>query len=155
MAGRGGYREPSNAKRAAVSNVRSGKRTDGGMGSKQRQKMLEVPSNGDRGYRKETASFVAPQGLAGQSAPSAQAVANQQRSAAERVIPLTSPTQRPGEAVTDGASVGPGYTPTAQFPERFAMINQYRDSLDTMAANAPEGFQIFMNAVYSQARNSG
>ena len=153
MAGRGGYREPSNAKRAAVSNPRSGKRTDGGMGSKQRQKMLEVPSNGEQGYRKETASFVAPEGLAGQSAPSAGAVANQQRRAAQ-VTPLTAPTTRPGEAVTEGASVGPGYTPESQFPERFAMINQYRDSLDTMAANAPEGFKIFMSAVYSQARNS-
>lgn len=150
---RGGYREPSNAKRAAVSNPRSGKRTDGGMGSKQRQKMMEVPSNGQQGYRKETASFVAPQGLAGQSAPTANAVANQQRRAAQ-VTPLGAPTQRPGEPVTEGASVGPGYTPTSQFPERFAMINQYRDSLDTMSANAPEGFKIFMNAVYSQARNS-
>lgn len=152
---RGGYQEPSNAKRAAVSNPRSGKRTDGGMGSKQRQKMMEVPSNGQQGYRKETASFVAPQGLAGQSAPSAAAVANQQRSAASRVVPLTAPSERPGEAVTSGASVGPGYTPEPQMPDRFAMINQYRDSLDTMSANAPEGFKIFMSAVYSQARNSG
>lgn len=140
---RGGYQPPSNAKRAAVSNPRSGKRTDGMAGT--RQKMQEVPSNGQYGYRQETASMSSPQGLAGGRPGAVQM---------PPVTPLFSATQFPDRPVTHGYSVGPGMTPEPQVNDRYAFINQYKDQLETMAANGSEGMNAFMNSVINLARNN-
>ena len=151
---RGGYREPSNEKRAAVSNPRSGKRTDGMAGT--RQKMMEVPSNGERGYRKETASFVAPEGLAGTPKSYADAARARVQNMTTPVTPLFAPTAYPERPVTNGFSVGPGVTPEPPVSDRFAMIQKYKDALDTMAAqdDTPESFKVFWNAVVGRARST-
>lgn len=142
---RGGYQKPSNEKRAAVSNPRSGKRTDGMAGT--RQAMREIPANGDYGSRIATAQATAgaPQGLAGNSTP---------RPAMPPITPLNAPTQFPERPVTHGHAVGPGYTPDPSIPDRFAKINQYKDMFDTIAADSPPAFQVFWNAVLSQSRNA-
>lgn len=144
---RGGYQPPSNEKRAAVSNPRSGKRTDGMAGT--RQAMREIPANGQYGERKATADATAgaPAGLAGNSTPMPRVNLNP-------VIPINAPTQFPGRPVTHGHRVGPGLTPEPVIPDRFAMINKYKNALDTVAADAPEGFQVFWNAVKAQTGRS-
>lgn len=149
---RGGYREPSNEKRAAVSNPRSGKRTDGMAGT--RQKMMEIPSNGQYGYRKETQSMTAPQGLAGTPQGYAEAAKARVANMSSPVTPLMSPTQFPDRPVTNGYSVGPGMTPEPQVSDRFQMIKKYQDAFNTIAAqdDAPEGFKVFWQSVLSQAR---
>lgn len=149
---RGGWNPPSNEKRAAVSNPRSGKRTDGMVGvGKTRQKMMEIPSNGQYGYRSQTASMASPQGLAGArpSGPNLQSLmAN-----ATPITPITAPTQYPGRPVTHGYSYGPGDTPTAPFPDRYAAIDKYRDQLETIAANSSPGFDLFYRTILGLARN--
>ena len=127
---RGGYREPSNEKRAAVSNPRSGKRTDGMAGT--RQKMMEVPSNGQYGYRSETASMTSPEGLAGTPKAFAEAAQARVRNMTSPVVPLTAPTQFSDRPVTNGFSVGPGMTPEPQVSDRFAMIQKYQDVFNTL-----------------------
>lgn len=148
----GGYRAPSNEKRAAVSNPRSGKRTDGMAGT--RQKMMEVPSNGEYGYRKETQGMTSPAGLAGTPQAYADAAKARVTNMSTPVTPLTAPTQFPERPVTNGYSVGPGMTPEPPVSDRFAMIQKYKDTLDTIAAqdNAPEGFKLFWRSVVAQAR---
>lgn len=145
---RGGYQKPSNEKRTAVSNPRSGKRTDGMAGTK--QAMRELPANGQYGARKGFADATsgAPAGLAGNSTPTPSVSA---RPAMPPLTPLNAPTEFPGRPVTHGYSVGPGLTPEPVMQDRFAKINQYKDAFDTIAADAPEGFQLFWNAVKSQA----
>ena len=145
---RGGYQKPSNEKRTAVSNPRSGKRTDGMAGTK--QAMRELPANGQYGARKEFSESTAgaPAGLAGNSTPRP---TMSSRPAMPPITPMNAPTQFPGRPVTYGHSVGPGFTPEPVLQDRFAKINQYKDAFDTMAADAPEGFQLFWNAVKSQA----
>jgi hypothetical protein len=142
---RGGYQKPSNEKRTAVSNPRSGNRTDGMAGTK--QAMREIPANGQYGARKEFSDSTAgaPAGLAGNSTP---------RPTMPPITPINAPTEFPGRPVTHGHSVGPGYTPEPVMQDRFAKINQYKDAFDTIAADAPEGFQLFWNAVKSQASGS-
>ncbi len=152
---RGGYRKPANP--APVSGPgRLSRRTDGGPGSK--QAMQAIPSNGQYGYRSETAAATSGAPLAGGAAPTSPvnvlAQGTQQMGAS--VTPIMSPTARPGEPVTDGASVGPGYTPETPIPNRFAMINKYADQLDTIAAqgDTPAEFKEFWNFVKTQARNT-
>lgn len=139
---RGGYQKPSNEKRTAVSNPRSGNRTDGMAGTK--QAMRELPANGQYGARKEFSDSTsgAPAGLAGNSTP---------RPKMPPVTPMSAPTEFLNRPVTYGHSVGPGYTPEPAIQDRFAKINQYKDAFDTIAADSPEGFQLFWNAVKSQA----
>ena len=151
--GHGGYRAPSNEKRAAVSTPRSGKRTDGMAGTK--QAMREIPSNGQYGYSKATADATQGAPLAG-ARPSGPSAAQMQRQAAAPVTPLMAPDAYPDREVTYGHSVGPGYTPEPQIPDRFAYIKQYKDVLDTAASqpNQSPAFQAFWNAVKTQARNS-
>lgn len=151
--GHGGYRKPSNEKRAAVSNPGSGKRTDGMAGTK--QAMREVPSNGQYGYATETARATQGAPLAG-ARPSGPSAAQMQRQAAAPVTPLFAPDQYPDRPVTHGASVGPGYTPEPPISDRFAYIKQYQQVLDTAAAQEGQSpaFQLFWNTVKAQARNS-
>lgn len=152
---RGGYRKPGNP--APVSGPgRLSRRTDGGAGSK--QAMREIPSNGQYGYRSETAAATAGAPLAGgASATTPVNVATQRsRNMASPVTPIGAPTARPEEPVTAGASIGPGFTPEATIPNRFAMINKYAEQLDTIAAqgDAPPEFKEFWNFVKTQARNT-
>lgn len=151
--GHGGYRAPSNEKRAAVSTPRSGKRTDGMAGTK--QAMREIPSNGQYGYSTETANATQGAPLAG-ARPSGPSAAQVQRQMANPVTPLTAPDAYPNREVTYGHSVGPGLTPEPQIPDRFAYIKQYQAALDTAAAQEgqSEVFRQFWNAVKTQARNS-
>lgn len=150
--GHGGYRAPSNEKRAAVSNPRSGKRTDGMAGSKQNvQRMQEVPSNGQWGYRKETAAATQGAQLAG-ARPTGPSPAQMTKTP---VVGLFAPDQNPDRPVTFGSSMGPGYTPEPQISDNLAMIKNYKDLLDTAAAqpNQSPAFIQFWNAVKAQARN--
>lgn len=149
---RGGWHPPSNAKRAAVSNPGSGKRTDGMAGTKQaRQKMMEIPANGQYGYRSETASMAAPQGLAAgrPGGVDLQSLIGN----AKPLTPITAPTQFPGRPVTHGYSYGPGDSPAAPLPSRFAAIDKYRDQLETMAANGSPGMELFYKSLMGLARN--
>lgn len=152
---RGGYRKPANP--APVSGPgRLSRRTDGGAGSK--QAMKEIPSNGQYGYRSDTAAATAGAPLAGGAAPTTpvNVTGQRARNMATPVTPIGAPTARPGEPVTSGASVGPGYTPEPSIPNRFAMINKYSDQFDTIAAqgDAPPEFREFWNFVKTQARNT-
>ena len=152
---RGGYRKPGNP--APVSGPgKLSRRTDGGVGSK--QAMRDIPSNGQYGYRSDTAAATAGAPLAGGAVPITPVNISAQRAKnmATPVIPITAPTQRPGEPVTAGATVGPGYTPETPIPNRFAMINKYADMLDTVAAqgDAPPEFKEFWNYVKTEARNT-
>lgn len=151
---RGGYRAPSNEKRAAVSNPGSGKRTDGMAGTK--QAMREIPANGERGYRKETADATQGAPLAGSRAQGPSAAQVRQSSMASPVLPINAATQREGVPVTNGFMTGPGVTPEPEVPDRFAMIKAYKDVLDTKAAQdgQSEGFKLFWKSVLSQARNN-
>lgn len=151
--GHGGYRAPSNEKRKAVSNPGTGNRTDGMAGTK--QAMRDIPSNGQYGYATETANATQGAPLAG-GRPSGPSAAKMQRQAATPVVPIDAPTQYEGRPVTHGSYVGPGYTPEQKIPDRFAMINSYKDMLDTAASqdNQSPAFKLFWNSVLSQARNS-
>lgn len=150
---RGGYRPPSNAKRAAVSNPRSGKRTDGMAGTaKTRQKMMEIPANGQYGYRSQTAGMAAPEGLAGSRPGTLPQGAVQ--TPAIPVTPLYSASQFPDRPVTHGYSVGPGLTPPPSVNDRFAFINQYKDQLETIGANSSIGVNSFLNSVINIARGN-
>jgi hypothetical protein len=151
---RGGYRAPSNEKRAAVSNPRSGKRTDGMAGTK--QAMREIPANGERGYRKETADATKGASLAGARPQGPSAAKVREATMASPVLPINAPTQNPGVPVTNGYMTGPGMTPEPAVPDRFAMIKAYKDQLDTQAAQDGQspGYIAFWKSVLSQARNS-
>jgi hypothetical protein len=151
---RGGYRAPSNEKRAAVSNPRSGKRTDGMAGTK--QAMREVPSNGQYGYRSDTAAATQGAPLAGSRSQGPSAAQVREASMANPIVPINAPTQNPGVPVTNGYMTGPGMTPEPEVPDRFAMIKAYKDVLDTKAAQdgQSEGFKLFWKSVLSQARNN-
>ena len=151
---RGGYRKPSEAKRAAVSNPGSGKRTDGMAGT--RQAMQEIPANGQRGYRKETAEATQGAPLAGARPQGPSPAQVRQASMASPVLPINAPTQQEGTPVTNGYMTGPGMTPEPEVPDRFAMIKAYKDVLDTKAAQdgQSEGFKLFWKSVLSQARNN-
>jgi hypothetical protein len=120
--------------------------------------MKEIPSNGQYGYRSDTAAATAGAPLAGGAAPTTpvNVTGQRARNKATPVTPITAPTARPGEPVTAGATVGPGYTPETPIPNRYAMINKYAELLDTMAAqnDAPPEFKEFWNYVKTEARNT-
>ena len=148
---RGGYRKPSNP--APVSGPgKLSRRTDGGPGSK--QAAMEIPSNGQYGYRAETAAATQGAPLAGGANPSTKVdVAKRQQAMANPITALDAPTAFPGRPVTHGSSMGPGLTPDYVIPDRFAMIKKYANQLDTIAAQAdvaPE-FQQFWSYVKTVA----
>lgn len=144
---RGGYQKPSNQKRTAVSNPRSGNRTDGMAGTK--QAMREMSANGKYGERKAFADQTsgAPMGLAGNSTPVRSAPMNP-------ITKMADPTAYPDRPVTYGHAVGPGFTPEPAISDRFAKINEYKDAFDSIAADSPEAFKLFWSSVVSQSRNA-
>lgn len=148
---RGGYRKPSNP--APVSGPgKLSRRTDGGPGSK--QAMQEIPSNGQYGYRADTMAATQGASLAGSATPTTTIDATKRaQNMANPVTQITAPTQFPGRPVTNGFSVGPGFTPEYTIPDRYAMIKKYAAQLDSMAAQpdvSPE-FQQFWSFVKSVA----
>jgi hypothetical protein len=151
--GHGGYRKPSNEKRAAVSNPGSGKRTDGMAGTS--QAMRDIPSNGQYGYATETKNATQGAPLAG-ARSSGPSQAQIQARAAKPVTPLFAPDAYPDRPVTHGYNVGPGYTPEPEISDRYAYIKQYQEVLDTAAAQEGQSpaFQSFWNAVKAQARKN-
>jgi hypothetical protein len=64
-------------------------------------------------------------------------------------VGLFDPTQRPGEPVTSGLSVGPGRTPPAQMAGNYDMIVKYMPALELMASqdDAPEPFKALVQYV--------
>jgi len=102
-------------------------------------KRTDIPANGDYGYRKETAEIKAGAPLPKPNRP--------------KVVPLNAPTEFPDQPVTDGLSVGPGFTPEPPVNNKYAMISKYMDRLDTLAAqpDAPEAFKVFLNFVKLEA----
>jgi hypothetical protein len=140
---RGGYRKPS--KPAPVSGPgKLSRRTDGGAGSK--QAMMEVPSNGQYGYRSGTMAATQGASLAGGAQPSTQVdVTKRAANMATPVTPIDAATAFPGRPVTHGSSMGPGLTPDYVIPDRYAMIKKYSTQLDSIAAQdeAPPEFKQF------------
>ena len=143
----GGMRTPSNP--APVSGPGSlSQRTDGGPQQVQAD-MSGMPYGENQEL--EAMQSAAPMS-ASTSAKSPRARQRQTKSAMEQVTPLFSPTQRPEEPVTDGASFGPG----AGMPPRPGMrsinntdaetLSKYLPSLLTMAESpeTPEGFKRFV-----------
>ena len=102
MAGRGGLQQPKNP--AAVSNPGSGRRTDGGAGSKSQP--VRVPSGGAYGQRQaaEAQQSAAPMAAGGPEGGPPQGAAPQGGGAAGGVF---GPSERPGEPATYGAMTGP------------------------------------------------
>lgn len=102
-------------------------------------KRTDLPGNGTYGSRKEINEIKS-------GAPMYQAPATQ-------VTPLLAPTNYPDQPITDGLSVGPGYTPPQPVANKYSMISKYMNKLETMAAqpDAPESFKVFLNFVKSEA----
>jgi len=143
----GGMRRPQNP--APVSGPGSlSQRTDGGP-----QQVLTDVSGMPYGENQELEAMQSSAPMsASTSAKSPKARQRQTKSAMEQVTPLFSPTQRPEEPVTDGASFGPG----AGVPTRPGMrsmnntdaetLSKYLPSLLTMAESpeTPDGFKRFV-----------
>lgn len=150
---RGGYRKPS--KPAPVSGPgRLSRRTDGGPGSK--QAMQAIPSNGQYGYRSETAAATQGAPLAGSATPITPVDAMKRaQNMANPITAIDAPTAFPGRPVTHGSSMGPGLTPDTVIPDRYAMIKKYSNQLDTIAAqdDTPPEFQQFWSFVKTVAGN--
>jgi hypothetical protein len=121
-----------------------------------KQAMREIPANGERGYRKETADATKGASLAGARPQGPSAAKVREATMASPVLPINAPTQNPGVPVTNGYMTGPGMTPEPAVPDRFAMIKAYKDQLDTQAAQDGQspGYIAFWKSVLSQARNS-
>jgi hypothetical protein len=100
--GRGGLQQPKNP--AAVSNPGSGRRTDGGAGSKSQP--LRVPSGGAYGQRQAATQQqqAAPMAAGGPTGTPSGSPAPQGAGAGAGVF---GPTERPGEPATFGAMTGP------------------------------------------------
>ena len=103
MAGRGGLQQPKNP--AAVSNPGSGRRTDGGAGSKSQP--LRVATGGAYGETKAATEQqqAAPMATGGPTGGPSGGAAPQGGGAPGGVF---GPTERPGEPATFGAMTGPG-----------------------------------------------
>jgi hypothetical protein len=131
----GGMRRPQNP--APVSGPgRLSQRTDGGP-----QQVLSDVSGLAYGENQamESLQSAAPMSAAGQTTPRATRRGGSgraaQRAAGRSMVPLMSPTQRPDEPVTDGASVGPGRGPATSRP-----VNPRLSSiLQRVAANDSTG----------------
>jgi hypothetical protein len=140
MAGKGGYQKPRNP--APVSGPgKLSRRTDGGP-----QAIANIGAGGKYGERKAMQEMQAAAPMAGNPAPVAPMQVPTKQTP---VTGLFEPTQRPGEPVTAGLSVGPGRTPVDQPTGKYDMVNKYMSQLDTMAAqpDAPPVFKAFVNFI--------
>jgi len=75
--------------------------------------------------------------------------------AASAAVPLFAPTQRPDEPVTDGATVGPGYTPVvSQNANRLSTILPYLPMLQeaTRWPDTPDTFKALVRYLQGQPR---
>ncbi len=104
--GRGGYRQPKNP--AAVSNPQSGRRVDGGAGSKKQP--LRVASGGAYGERKAATEQQQAAPMASETGPPPVGSAGGQGGtpAPQGGPGLFGPSQRPSEPITAGALGAPG-----------------------------------------------
>jgi hypothetical protein len=140
---KGGYRKPANP--AAVSGPGSlSRRTDGGP----IQAAKEMRGGGKYGERKalsDLQSGAQMQGNPVPNVPSPEVAANPP----QQLTNLFTPTERPDEPITAGASFGPGSTPTQEVTGRYKMISKYLPTLNEQASNpdAPETFKNFMRYV--------
>lgn len=109
-------------------------------------KRTDLPGDGTYGSRKDINEIKS-------GAPLAKAQQPMFTLPAERVVPLTAETNYPDQPITDGLSVGPGYTPPPPVNNKYAMISKYMNKLETMAAqpDAPDSFKVFLNFVKSEA----
>lgn len=109
-------------------------------------KRTDIPGDGSYGSRKEINEIRTGAKMYKAEKPSVQLPRQQ-------VVPLTAPTNYPDQPITDGLSVGPGYTPPPQVNQRYAMISKYMNELDTLAAqpDAPEAFKTFLNFLRIEA----
>lgn len=139
---RGGYRKPNNPAPVSGPGALS-RRTDGGPV----QAAKEMSAGGKYGERKELMELQQSAPMQGNPTPSAPAP--RITTPRQPVTNLFAPTERPQEPITAGAPVGPGRTPMAQLPDRFAMLNKYMPALERLESNpeAPETFKIFMKTV--------
>ena len=150
MAKQGGYRRPSNP--APVSGPgRLSRRTDGGPSSKSAvQGAREMSGGGKYGERKALAEAQAGAPMQGNPVPTpTQAPVASSAMPSAPAVGLFDPTQRPGEPVTSGLSVGPGRTPPAQMAGNYDMIVKYMPALELMASqdDAPEPFKALVQYV--------
>lgn len=111
-------------------------------------KRTDLPGDGTYGSRKDINEIKSGAPLAKAASPEMYRLPS-----ASKVVPLTQETQYPDQPITDGLSVGPGYTPPPAISDKYAMIRKYMSKLDTMAAqpDAPESFKLFLNFVKSEA----
>lgn len=102
-------------------------------------KRTDLPGNGTYGSRKEINEI--------------KSGAQMYKAPQQKVVPLSAPTNYPDQPITDGLSVGPGYTPPPPVNNKYAMISKYMDELDTMAAqpDAPQAFKTFLNFLKIEA----
>lgn len=143
---KGGYRKPGNPAPVSGPGALS-RRTDGGPV----QGAMEIPANGKYGERKALQEMQTAAPMQGNPIPNVPKPTVQAPKA--QVTNLFAPTQRPDEPVTAGSTVGPGFTPQQQLPERFAMLNKYMPALQQLedAKDTPETFKLFMNTVRNLA----
>jgi hypothetical protein len=150
MAKQGGYRRPSNP--APVSGPgKLSRRTDGGPSSKSAiQGMREMSGGGKYGERKALEETQAGAPMAGNPVPQSAPVAPTSSAVPSGpVTGLFDPTERPGEPVTAGLSVGPGESPPRQMAGTYDMIIKYMPALELMASqnDAPESFRALVKYV--------
>lgn len=127
--GHGGKRTPRQP--APVSNPGAGSsRTDGQPGAK----MTGMPYGENADFNEMQSSAKMNQSQSKASAPAGPAV----KPSLQQATPLFSPTQRPGEPVTEGSRVGPGQGPLSlpgnndQSKQDAQMIGQYLPELMAM-----------------------
>jgi hypothetical protein len=111
-------------------------------------KRTDLPGNGTYGSRKEINEIKSGAPMPRKTPPEMYRLPS-----AQSIVPLTQETQYPDQPITDGLSVGPGYTPAPAVNNRYAMISKYMDQLDTLAAqpDAPSAFKVFLNFVKTEA----
>jgi hypothetical protein len=148
MAKQGGYRRPANP--APVSGPgKLSRRTDGGPSSKSAiQGMREMSGGGKYGERKALAEAQSGAPMAGNPVQT-QAPVMAAAPAGPPATGLFDPTQRPGEPVTAGLSVGPGESPEPMMAGTYDMIIKYMPALELMASqqDAPESFRALVKYV--------
>lgn len=149
MAGKGGYQKPN--KPATFSGVgKFAQRTDGGPGDT-RQAQRKIPSAG-YGEGVQTADIQAGAPLAatgGSAGMPLQAAQMQAQNAAQKLVPLDAPTERPTEPITAGMPFGPGPGTEALPNYRQAeadIIAKYMPTLIRYAdePDTPQSFRLFV-----------
>lgn len=111
-------------------------------------KRTDLPGDGTYGSRKDINEIKSGAPMAKATPPEMYRLPS-----ATNVTPLTAETNYPDQPITDGLSVGPGYTPPPAVDNRYAMISKYMNQLDTLAAqpDAPSAFKVFLNFVKTEA----